>query len=123
MEALRALLGSGQRHVGDGARDVSVAVVERVDRDEPEMRDGRLDHRVAVVGRVETVEEGLHLRVEAWRGRRFGVDALAIDGTGDDLHRTAVVVAPPDDADPADAVVAGLEKACQPNRRGAVSVA
>ena len=42
VEALRALLRARERHVGDRARDAAVAIVERMDGDEPEMGEGRL---------------------------------------------------------------------------------
>ena len=41
VEAFRALLGARERQVGDRAGDAPVAVVERVDGHEPEMRRGR----------------------------------------------------------------------------------
>ena len=54
VEALRAFFRTGQRHVGDRARDAAVAVVEGVDRDEPEMREAGLQHGVKRLLRVRT---------------------------------------------------------------------
>ena len=38
--------------IGDGARNAAIAVFERVDGDEPEMRDACLEHRIGSVGIV-----------------------------------------------------------------------
>src|SRR5690349_4540483 len=42
VETLGAVFRTGQNPVGDGARDAAVAVVEGMDGDKPEMRDGGL---------------------------------------------------------------------------------
>ena len=46
VEALRAVLGARERHIGDRTRDAPVAVVERVDGHEPQMGDGGLEDRI-----------------------------------------------------------------------------
>src|SRR5205823_314213 len=39
VKALWALFGARKRHVGNGARDAPIAVIERVNGHEPQMRD------------------------------------------------------------------------------------
>src|ERR1700722_19592696 len=46
VEALRALFGTRERHVGDGARDTAIAIVERMDGEEPQMSDAGLEDRI-----------------------------------------------------------------------------
>ena len=41
VEALRAVFRAREGHIGDGARDASVAVIERVDGHEPQMGERR----------------------------------------------------------------------------------
>src|SRR5712691_3932136 len=81
VEALRAVLGPGEGHIGNGARDTAVAVIERVHGYEPQMRNGRPDNWIGVVFRIEPIEEGLHFRVEpSGRGRSImNLRAIAID--------------------------------------------
>ena len=46
VEALRALFRTRERHVRDGARHVPVAVIERMDGDESQMRQRRLQNGI-----------------------------------------------------------------------------
>ncbi len=62
VEALRAAFGSGKGHVGDGAGDAAVAVVEGVDGDEPEVGLRGFEDGVDGGGRVEPFQEGAHFR-------------------------------------------------------------
>ena len=48
VEALRAVFRARQSHVGDGARDAAVAVIERVDGHEPEMGEPGFQDRIDV---------------------------------------------------------------------------
>jgi hypothetical protein len=109
-EALRAALRAGQSHVGDGAGNAAVAVLERMDRHEPEVRQARLQHRVGLGRRFEPVQERTHLRVEPGGGRRFEMHPLAADGTGDYLHRVGLLVAPSPDRDSPHLAAAGREQ-------------
>ena len=69
VEAFRALLGTCQGQIGDGAGDAPVPVVEGVDGDEPEMCLGGFEYWVDRRGAVEPFEELRHLRRKpvGWR--------------------------------------------------------
>lgn len=67
--------------------DTAVAVVEGVDGHEPQVSDGGLDDRVRRRVCVEPVQEGVHLSIEATKGRRFIMDPFAPARAGHDLHR------------------------------------
>ena len=108
VEALGTALGSGESHVGNGARDASVPVVEGVNRDEPEMSNARLQHGVHLVAAFKPGEEGSHLSFYAIRSGRFVVNALPSDRAGDDLHGSGAVVPP---------VAAGREQGCAPGKQ------
>src|SRR5215469_725490 len=53
VEALRAVLGTSELNIGDRAGDSSVAVIEGVDGDKPQMRDARLEHRIDALPAIE----------------------------------------------------------------------
>ena len=57
VEALRAVLRAGQRHISDSARDAAVAVFKRVDGDEPEMREAGFQDRIDRVLAFEPLQE------------------------------------------------------------------
>src|SRR5438445_1898963 len=61
VKALRALVRSCERHISDRARSASVAVLERVDGDEPEMGDGSFEHGIRAFGLFELIEKLFHL--------------------------------------------------------------
>ncbi len=110
VEAFRALLGASQGQVGDRAGDPPIAVVEGVDGHEPEMRQGGLEHGIDRGRSVEPVEEPRHLRREPVGRRRFVVDPLLADRSGDDLHGACAVVPPGPDPDPVHAAAPGREQ-------------
>lgn len=81
-------------HVRDGARDASVAIVERVQRDEPQVSQASLDNRIDVRFAIEPVEEFRDLSFEPRGWRSFVMHFLPADWTRDHLHRAMRVVAP-----------------------------
>ena len=99
VEALRALVGAREQKIAERAGDAAVAVVERVDRDEPQMREPCLENRMIVVTLVDPRDQARHLGVEPRGGRRFEVHKLTPERSGDDLHRTVRIVAETGDAD------------------------
>ena len=94
VEALGAVLGTRQRHVGDGAGNTAIAIVKRMDGHKPQVAQPGLQHLVDISGPVEPVQEGGHLPFEARRGGCCEMDALLADGSGDNLHRASAVVPP-----------------------------
>ncbi len=119
VEALRAAFRSRQRHVGDRARDAAVAIVERVNRHEPEMRQRGLQHGLGGRVAVEPVEEPAHLVVEPIGRRRLEVHALATDRTRHDLHGRRAVVTPRADRDALHAAPRRSGRATHASRRAA----
>ena len=94
VEALRATIGAGQEQIAHGAGDAPVAVVEGVQRHEPEVRQPGLDeHRLAgfLIG---PREEARRLGGQHLGGRRLEVDLAPPHRAGDDLHRPGGIVAP-----------------------------
>jgi hypothetical protein len=69
VEALSGAFRAGESHVGDRARDATVAVVERMDRHDPQVRQTRDAQRIGVAGFGEPREELPHL---FWDARRWG---------------------------------------------------
>src|SRR5712691_5667486 len=87
-QALRPLLVLAERHVGDHAREAPVAILEWVQRDEPEMREAGADQTVEWLGRsIEPVEKAPELRFQALSRRCLEVTFLVPDRAGDDAHR------------------------------------
>ncbi len=119
VETLRASLRTRQRHVGDRTRDASVAILERVDGDEPEMGDGGENDRVDAARCVEPRQEGTHLR---WQGARrpapskwtcsrpTGPETTCIGPDSAVRQAPTVILAMP-------LRPVGNSAACQPNRR------
>src|SRR5438067_5773909 len=65
-QALRPLLVLAEGHVGDRACEAPVAILERVQRDEPEMREAGADQSVESLRRsIEPVEKPPELRFQA----------------------------------------------------------
>ena len=58
VEALRALLRARERHVRDGARNAPVAVFERMDGEEPHMRQRRLQNGIEY-GLIVPLQKGV----------------------------------------------------------------
>src|SRR5215467_2323060 len=63
---------------------------------------------------VKPIEECVHVRVDAWSGRRLKVDALLANRTGNDLHWPVAIVAPRSYPDFAHAATTSWEKRCMP---------
>jgi hypothetical protein len=107
VEPLRATLRAREGHVGDGARDAAVAVLERMEGHEPEMGLRGLQHRIDTGRRLEPLQEGAHLGVEPLRPRRLEVDALPAYRSGNHLHGPLAVVVPRSRDDPGHAAAPG----------------
>ena len=60
VEAVRALFRTRERHVRDGARNAPVAVIERMDGDEPHMRQRRLQNGIEYGLIVEPLQKGFN---------------------------------------------------------------
>jgi len=78
-----------EREVHEGPPDPAVAVLERMNRLEPQMREGGADQAVGSVGAraSEPVEKAAHLLRDRLRRRRFVVDLLATEWPAHDPHR------------------------------------
>ena len=94
VEALRTVFGACQSHIGDGPRQAAVAVVERMDGHQPEVRLACFQHGVNGGRRVEPVQECSHVPTEPRSRRCFKMDVLPAYRTGDNLHGAGAVVAP-----------------------------
>src|SRR5215471_14219544 len=66
---------------------------------------------------VKPIEECVHVRVDAWSGRRLKVDALLANRTGNDLHWPVAIVAPRSYPDFAHAATTSWEKRCMPGKQ------
>jgi hypothetical protein len=97
VEALRAVLRARQREIGNRTGGAPIAIVQGVDRHEPEITESGLQHvidiRVAAVI-VEPVEKRLHFSIEPIGGGGLEVDAVTSDRSGNDLHSPRAVIAP-----------------------------
>src|SRR5260370_18740164 len=87
VEALSAFLRPCKRHIRNRAGNTAVALVEGMDRDEPQINHARFEHGVYVVGVIEPVDKGVHFLIERSCLGRLVMNALATNGSGDDLHR------------------------------------
>ncbi|CAM2154787.1 hypothetical protein PT2222_310052 [Paraburkholderia tropica] len=110
VEALRTAVRAREQQIADCARGTAVAVVERMQRDEPEMAESGLDQRRHLRGRVDPGEKARQLRFETRRGRRFEVHMLTPDRPRHDLHRTGGIVTPGADANRREAGVTGRKQ-------------
>ena len=120
VEALRALLGSRQRPVGNRPRDAAVAIVERVNGDKPQVRQCRPEYGIGTVRLVRPIKEPSHLLIQEWSGRRFVVNPFPAYGTGDNFHRSIRVAAPGTDDDPAHAATPCGEQRRMPGKEAVV---
>ena len=91
------MFGPRERQIGNGARDAAVAIVERMDRDEPEMRESGFQHGIAhwrTFAFVEPAQESAHVPIEAFGRWAFEMDAFASYRSRNDLHGPGAVIAP-----------------------------
>ena len=114
VEALRAALGACQQQVADGPGDTAIAIVERVQRDEPQMAEPRFDQWWFVRWPVQPVEEAAGFGLQTLGVGRLEMHPLATDGSGHHLHRTTGIVAPAADLDLGKTGVAGRKQRGMP---------
>ena len=114
VEALRAAVGACQQQITDGPGDTAIAVVERVQGDEPQMAKASFDQRRFVRCTIQPVEKAAGFSLEAISGRRFEMHPLAADGAGHHLHGAAGVIAPAADLDLGKTGVAGRKQRGMP---------
>ena len=96
------------------ARNTAVAVLKRMDGDEPKMRDSRLEDWINRRGSVEPVDKGFHFGFKLVGVRRTEVNSLAPDGAGHDLHLARFLGAPLADGDLIHATASGGEQRGMP---------
>ena len=123
VEPLRAALRSRQRHIGNRPRDPSVAVVERMDRDEPEMAPAQpstparwstspLNH--SRKRRISSSRRAAAGASKCTRSRPTGPDTTCIGPVRSSRHAPTVIRVHP-------AAPVGNSDACHANSRSAVS--
>ena len=96
---MRATVGACQQQITDGPGDTAIAIVERVQSDEPQMAKASLDQLRLVRCTIQPVEEAAGFGLDAISGRRFEMHPLAADGAGHHLHGATGVIAPAADLD------------------------
>jgi len=97
-------------HISYGARDAAIAVIERVDGDEPEMGDAGLENGIGR-RRFEPLEKARHFRVQPRGLRGFIVDVLTSTMKPRyHLHGIALARSPCSDRDAAHAAAPRKEK-------------
>ena len=104
---MRAAIGTRQQQVADGPGDTAIAVVKRVQGDEPQVTKPGLEQRRFVRRGIQPVEETAGFGLEAISRRCFEMHTLAADGAGHHLHRAAGIVTPTANLDLGQAGVAG----------------
>src|SRR5262245_19414931 len=114
VEPLRTSFRSGERHVGDRPGNPAVAIVEWMNRHEPEMRESGFQHRFSRRVTVEPLEEQTHFFFNSLRRGRLEVDAFTPYGTGHDLHRCRAGVAPRANCDAVRPAPSGSEQRRMP---------
>src|SRR6202795_3155517 len=94
VETLRTAIGAGEQQVAYRPGDTAVAVVERMQRNEPQMRQPRLENgrRVGVV--IGPLEKPCCLAVETPSGGGSEMTPRTPDGPRHNLHGAMRVVAP-----------------------------
>lgn len=85
-----------------------------MDGQEPQVRDGGVEHQICGRRRVEPLEQRVHLAVDAPCRRRPKVHPLAAHWARHHLHRPACIVAPVADADLLHAAASAGEQRCMP---------
>ena len=80
VEPLWNVLRAGESPIRDCARNAAIAVIERMNGHEPQMRERRLQHGLGGRVAVEPVEKTGHLSFEPRRGGGLEVHALATHG-------------------------------------------
>ena len=86
-----------KRNVDDGATDATVAIVERMNRFEPHMRDACAQQAIEVDRAVEPLEERVHFGAHRRASDCLVVHDLAPVRTADNLHRLSVAAVLADD--------------------------
>ncbi len=114
VEALRAAVGAREDQIPERTRNPAVAVVERMERDEPQMGKAGADQQGLGRCGIEPREKAPDLAGDARGGRRLEMHALPADRPGHDLHRPGRVRAPAADRDPRHPRVAGREQRRMP---------
>jgi hypothetical protein len=107
METLGTLLRACEQKVSKRTPNAAVAVVKRMNRHEPQIRDTGPHHKVGAMGSVEPAQKSDHFLIDTRRGRGFEVHTLSTISLRDNLHRTAQVFPAGADADFADTAVTG----------------
>ena len=110
VEALRALFGTGQRHVGNGPGDPPVAVFKRMDGDKPEVGQSGPEHPIHFVGLVEPLEKTCHFPVKPLGRRRLEMHPLMTDRAGNHLHGAGTIITPGPRSNPPQTPVAVREQ-------------
>jgi hypothetical protein len=87
VKPLRAILRPCKRHIGDRARDTSVAIVERMDGDKPEMGEARFQHGINRRRTIKPFQESCHFPLQVFGGNCLIVDAFVTDRPGNYLYR------------------------------------
>jgi len=77
VEALGTSIGAGQEQVADRAGDAAIAIVERMQSDEPQVGESRVDQRRLVGNGVRPLEKSAGLGLQSIGWRSFEMHALA----------------------------------------------
>jgi hypothetical protein len=99
VKALSTVFRAREQQTGERSRNTSVAVIERMNGDEPQMRDAGFEDEIRVGARIEPAEKRRHLCWNSVRRRGFIMHALAPGRPGHHLHGSAFVLAPCADRD------------------------
>lgn len=107
MKALCTSVGACQEQVTDCPSNTTIAVVERVQGDKPEMPKAGLEQWRFGRWAIEPIEEPVHFQIKVFGGWRLKMYALAANRSGNDLHGTTGIVSPATNLDFGQTGVAG----------------
>ena len=115
VEALSTVFRARELPVSDRARDPAVAVVERVDRDKPQVSKRSFENSIRFVGPIICPgEERKHLPIKQRSGWRLIVHLLFPHRTRNNLHGPMGIVAPGTGDDLAHTAAASREQGRMP---------
>src|SRR5688572_10402208 len=114
VKALACAFCASERHVCNRARDPAVAVIERMDGDEPKVPQPRYEQPVRTAGLRKPLEKRLHVFGQPIRWRRLVVNLLPADPTRNHLHGSGAVIAPITDRDSRERASPGWEQRGMP---------
>ena len=99
IESLWAAIGASQQQISNGPGDTTIAVIEWVQCDEPQVAKSSLDQRLGVRWTIQPVEKALGFGLKNIGGWCLKMHTLTTNRAGYHLHWSIGVISPPSHLD------------------------